>query len=256
MSIYTNEGLVKHAEKALALKTKYMWGGILREITPQYINLIRSMYGTLSGTGYTEARYKELYSLCGKDYYGVDCVGLIKSYYWSGNPNGVTGSPKYGASGYPDMNANMMYNRAKTKGRIDTIPEKKGIIVISRKHGNHVGIYIGDGYTIESTLGARGDGVVKHKLDKTFWTDWFECPYIEYRRSVKEQLKTVELAFDAAIRSAPTAKSSKLGVLKAGQKCVIAQGTETKDPITDYVYIRLGGEQSRWIVVTAIKGGI
>ena len=251
--IYTNEGLVNHAKKALALKTKYMWGGILREITMQYINLVRSMYGTLQGTGYTEARYKELYSLCGQGYYGVDCVGLIKSYYWSGNVNGGTGSPKYGAQGYPDVNANMMYNRAKVKGKIDTIPERKGVIVISRTHGNHVGIYIGGGYTIESTLGARGDGVVKHKLDKSFWTDWFECPYIEYRKDVKEQLKTVVLAFDAAVRSAPSAKSNKLGILKAGQKCVIAQGTETKDPITGYVYIRLGGEQSRWIVKSAIK---
>lgn len=251
--IYTNEGLVAHAKKALALNTKYMWGGILRLITPQYIEQLRSMYGTLQGTGYTASRYKELYSLCGKDYYGVDCVGLIKSYYWSGNTNGGTGSPKYGAAGYPDVNANMMFNRAKVKGKIDTLPERKGIIVISRKNGNHVGIYIGDGYTIESTLGKRGDGVVKHKLDKTFWDNWFECPYIEYRKDVKEQLKTVTLAFDAAVRSAPTQKSSKLGVLKAGKKCVIAQGTETKDPITGYIYIRLGGEQSQWIVKSAIK---
>ena len=178
--IYTNEGLVNHAKKALALNTKYMWGGILRLITPQYIEQLRSMYGTLQGTGYTAARYKELYSLCGKDYYGVDCVGLIKSYYWSGNQNGGTGSPKYGAAGCPDVNANMMYNRAKVKGKIDTLPERKGVIVISRKHGNHVGIYIGNGYTIESTLGSRGDGVVKRKLDK-LWTDWFECPYITYK---------------------------------------------------------------------------
>lgn len=250
---YTNEGLVKHAKKALALNTKYMWGGILREITPQYIEQLRAMYGTLAGTGYTAARYKELYSIANKGYYGVDCIGLIKSYYWSGNTNGGTGSPKYGAAGYPDVNANMMFNRAKVKGKIDTLPERKGVIVISRKNGNHVGVYIGNGYTIESTLSKRGDGVVKHKLDKAFWTDWFECPYIEYRKDVKEQLKTVELAFDAAIRSAPTQKSNKLGVLKAGQKCVIAQGTETKDPITGYIYIRLGGEQSQWIVKSAIK---
>ena len=94
MNIYTGAGLVRHAEKALALKTKYMWGGIMRPITPAYISALRSMYGTKAGTGYTAARYAELERLAGKGYFGCDCVGLIKSYYWSGNPEGGTGSPK------------------------------------------------------------------------------------------------------------------------------------------------------------------
>ena len=74
MSIYSNEGLVKHAEKALALKTKYMWGGILRPITAQYVNMLTDHYKNASGTGYTDARKKELLALAGKDFYGVDCV--------------------------------------------------------------------------------------------------------------------------------------------------------------------------------------
>ena len=254
MGIYTNEGLVNHARKALALDTKYMWGGILREITPSYITQMRSIYGTLPDTGYTVARYKELYALANQGYYGVDCIGLIKSYYWSGNPNGGTGSPKYNAKGYPDVNANMMFTRATKKGKINTMPETPGLIVYSKTHP-HVGIYVGKGYTIESTLGSRGDGVVKHKLDK-FWEYWFECPYIEYKTRVKETLKSVELAFDAAVRSAPTINSSKLKVLKAGETCIVAMGTETKDPASGYTYIRLGGEKSQWIVVSAIKGGV
>ncbi len=43
--MYTNEGLVKHAEKALALKTKYMWGGILRPITADYVDALFKIYG-------------------------------------------------------------------------------------------------------------------------------------------------------------------------------------------------------------------
>lgn len=248
---YTNNGLVNHAKKALALKTKYMWGGLLREITPQYIEQLRSLYGTLAGTGYTADRYKELYKCANKDYYGVDCVGLIKSYYWSGNPNGGTGSPKYGSSGYPDVNANMMFNRARNKGKISTLPEIPGTIVYCRSHP-HVGIYIGNGETIESTLGARGDGVVKRKLD-SLWEYWFECPYIDYIKPVKENLKTVELAFKAAIRSEPKQASQKLGELNAGTKCVIVAGSDTIDPVTKYVYVRLGGEKSQWIVKSAIK---
>lgn len=177
MGIYTNTGLVKHAEKALALKTKYMWGGILRTIEQQY-DMLFKIYGNKAGTGYTTQRWNELAQLKNKGYYGVDCVGLVKSYYWSGKPDGGTGSPKYGAAGYPDVNANYMYQQSKVKGKISTIPEVPGLIVYSKSHP-HVGIYIGGGYTIESTLGARGDGVVKRKLDN-FWEYWFQCPYIEY----------------------------------------------------------------------------
>ena len=125
---YTNTGLVQHCEKALSLPTKYMWGGILRPIEKQYDMLFR-MYGTSAGTGYTAARWDELAKLRGKGYYGVDCVGLIKSYYWSGNADGGTGSPKYGAAGFPDVNANYMFRQAKIKGTIDTIPEVPGIVV-------------------------------------------------------------------------------------------------------------------------------
>lgn len=255
MPIYTAEGLVVHAKMALALNTKYIWGGILREITPAYIEQLRAMYGTLSGTGYTASRYKELYSVANKGYYGVDCIGLIKSYYWSGNTNGGTGSPKYGAAGYPDVNANMMYNRAKVKGKIDTLPERKGVIVISRKNGNHVGVYIGGGYTIESTLGNRGDGVVKHKLDKSFWTDWFQCPFIEYKQTVdtpKTSLRNVTLAYNATIRRTSKYKSESLGVLTAGTQCVIVSGTETQDPQSKYTYVKLYG-RAGWIVVSAIR---
>ena len=177
MGIYTNEGLVKHAEKALALKTKYMWGGILRPVEQQY-DMLFKMYGNKAGTGYSTARWNELSQLRNKGYYGVDCVGLVKSYYWSGKADGGTGSPKYGAAGFPDVNANYMYQAAKIKGKISTMPEIPGLIMYSKSHP-HVGIYIGNGYTIESTLGARGDGVVKRKLDN-FWEYWFECPYISY----------------------------------------------------------------------------
>ena len=183
MGMYTNTGLVKHAEKALALKTKYMWGGILREIERLY-GMLYDTYGIDSAKGYTASRWNELAKLKNKGVFGVDCIGLIKSYYWSGNPSGGTGSPNYPTPKnglgkyYPDVNAGFMYQQSKVKGKISTMPEVPGLIVYSKSHP-HVGIYVGNGYTIESTLGARGDGVVKRKLD-SFWEYWFQCPYIEY----------------------------------------------------------------------------
>ena len=253
MGLYTAEGLVKHAEKAYRLPTKYMWGGILRPITNDYINMLRNIYGNHSGTGYTSVRWAELQALVGKGYYGCDCIGLIKSYYWSGKPDGGTGSPKYGAAGFPDVNATMMFNKAERKGKISTLPEKPGVIVYSRSHP-HVGIYVGNGLTIESTLGSRGDGVVKRKLDN-FWEYWFECPYIEYKSSTVTTAKTKKctLAFSANVRKEPKESSEKLGAYKPGDTVTIVNGTEAKDMATGYVYVKVAGESGGWIVKSAIK---
>ena len=252
MNDYTNTGLVNHVKKALALKTKYMWAGTLNTITDSYItqkvNQCKKGGVPASRSGYTEARIKQLRSLANRGYYGVDCVCLVKSYLWGG-----VGCPNY-QSKY-DLPAGSMYDLATVKGSIDTLPECPGLIVISRKHGNHVGVYIGNGETIESTLGSRGDGVVKHKLDKTFWTDWFQCPFIEYKQTVdtpKTSLRNVTLAYNATIRRTSKYKSESLGVLTAGTQCVIVSGTETQDPQSKYTYVKLYG-RAGWIVVSAIK---
>ena len=174
-------GLVQHCENALKLPTKYMWGGIFRLIEKQY-DMLYSMYGNKPGTGYTSQRWDELSRLKNTGTYGVDCIGLVKSYYWGG-----VGSPKY--DGKTDVNAGTMYNLAKVKGKISTIPETPGLVVYSKTHP-HVGVYIGGGYTVESTLGSRGDGVVKHKLD-SFWEYWFQCPFIDYGSSDNADIDTV-----------------------------------------------------------------
>ena len=241
MSIYTNNGLVNHAENALELNTKYMWGGILRQITPAYIEQMRVIYGN---TYYPLARVAELMKCVGKNYFGVDCIGLIKSYYWSGKPDGGTGSPRYDAR--TDCNASTMYKRAKVKGKIKDIPEVPGLIVYSA-NPVHVGVYIGKGLTIESTLGSRGDGVVKRPLDN-LWTDWFECPYIEYIRT-----KTVKIAYPANVRKEPNSAADILGKLQPGDSATIYEGVEQTDSRTGYVYVKTDCKYGvGWIVKTAI----
>ena len=81
------------------------------------------------------------------------------------------------------------YAQSKNKGTIDKLPEIPGLILYSKTHP-HVGVYIGNGWTIECTLGSRGDGVVKRKLDK-FWEYWFECPFITYTKPSKPKKLTV-----------------------------------------------------------------
>ena len=251
MSIYTAEGLVTHCKNALKLKTKYMWAGTLVPITDAYIDQkVRQCKSVpASRSGYTEQRIRQLHAIANRGYYGIDCVCLVKSYYWSGKPDGGTGSPKY--EGSTDLNAGGMYSAAKVKGEIGTLPERPGLILISKTHGNHIGVYIGGGETIESTLGSRGDGVVKHKLDKTFWTDWFECPFISYNR-IDTVLKNVTLAYNAQIRRDPRYKSESLGLLTAGEKCIVITNSKITDPATKYEYIKLYGRDG-WIVTSAIK---
>ena len=252
MSMYNNTGLVEHAQKALELNTKYMWGGVLRLIEKQY-DLLKSIYGINPDIGYTQERWNELAQLKYKNVYAVDCVGLIKSYYWSGNVHGGVGSPMYCSAEYPDVGATDMFNRAKKKGSISTMPEVPGLIVYSKSHP-HVGIYVGNGYTIESTLGSRGDGVVKRKLDK-FWEYWFECPYIDYIKTATQPAKTKKcvLAYPAKVRSAPTISSNQLGRISEGSTVTIVIGSDTKDSVSGNTYVRLNGQTERWIVKSAIK---
>ena len=255
MGIYTNTGLVQHCEKALSLPTKYMWGGILRPIEKQYDMLFR-MYGTSAGTGYTAARWDELAKLRGKGYYGVDCVGLIKSYYWSGNADGGTGSPKYGAAGFPDVNANYMFRQAKIKGTIDTIPEVPGIVVYCKNHP-HVGGYIGDGRVIESTLSKRGDGAVKTKLSDFTWEYWFECPYIAYPKTgtanTPKNTQTRRLAYPAVVRAAASKSSRRVDYLAAGRKVNVVPGSDAVDRSTGFTYVKIVGDPEGWVTRSALE---
>jgi hypothetical protein len=117
--------------------------------------------------------------------YAFDCVGLIKAYYW--NWNG--GKTDYKSN--QDVSANGMYNRAKVKGNIKTMPEIEGLLV---QMNGHIGIYIGDGYVIECTPSIKfakqshkGGGVCKTKLSDRKWTHWLECPFIAYEKETEEE---------------------------------------------------------------------
>ena len=102
----------------------------------------------------------------------ADCVGLIKGYCWL-NPE--TREVGYATNGMPDINEEQMFQYASVKGTIDTIPEIPGLAVWFK---GHIGIYIGNGYVIESK-GTRY-GVVKTKLSEGRWTHWLKIPYISY----------------------------------------------------------------------------
>lgn len=112
----------------------------------------------------------------------ADCVGFIKAYGWL-NPE--THEIQYGTNDMPDVGANTMYYAATEKGSIDTIPEIPGLAVW---HEGHIGIYIGNGETIEA-MGTRY-GVVRRQLSSGSWTDWLKIPYIAYIEEAEEPAPT------------------------------------------------------------------
>lgn len=104
----------------------------------------------------------------------ADCVGLIKGYGWL---NADTGQVEIGSNGIPDVGAVGMYDSATEKGTIDTMPEIPGLAVYIE--GQHIGIYIGDGYVIHAS--STEAGVIKTKLSEGSWTHWLKIPYINYK---------------------------------------------------------------------------
>lgn len=172
MAEYTNSGLVKYCKEALKLKTVYMWGGLFREVTADYINYLSGV--PAYKRQYPDSRIETLKSLVGKGYYGCDCVGLVKSYYFGGV--GIKANAKgYVAS--KDMGVGTMYNAAKIKGKIAIMPKKEGVLVMTSDFG-HVGVYVGSGKVIECTLSRFGDGVVQTNFSDRQWAYWCQCPFL------------------------------------------------------------------------------
>lgn len=173
---YTNLGLSAHCKRALELNTRYMWGGLFREITADYVSRLAAQYPSQYGT----ARRAALNGLTGKGYYGCDCIGLVKSYYFGGFGAAAN------AKGYDvsrDYSVGSMYSAAGIKGKIADMPQKAGILVMTENLG-HVGVYVGDGKVIECTLRGSLDGVVQTDFSAVAWAYWCQCPCIEDDRTI------------------------------------------------------------------------
>ena len=164
----TNKGLVDYVKIALAQGWVYWYGttGVL--CTEDLLSRKAKQYPA----HYTEARMPKYHQHIAQKKHCADCINLIKGYMWLDEE---TGRQAYASNGCPDTNANGMYQIAKIKGPITTMPEVPGVCL--HKNG-HAGVYIGNGEVIEAKGFAYG--IVKTPLASGLWEHWYYMPGMVY----------------------------------------------------------------------------
>lgn len=144
----------------------------------------------------------------------ADCVGFIKSFFWTGNNYDT--NPKYNTNHCPDTSADGMFLLCKEKGDIKSIPDIPGLVVW--KNG-HIGVYVGGDYTVEFK-GFDYD-CQKNKVTDGKWKKWGKLPpsMITYDELKPEKQEVVVTGGSVYVRTAPNTKTGKiLGVVHKGDR--------------------------------------
>lgn len=112
----------------------------------------------------------------------ADCVGIIKSFFWSNATLHNRG--KYKSNNCPDVSANGMINLCSETGPIKTIPDIPGLVVW--KNG-HIGVYVGNGEVIEMNGFAKD--CLWRKTSANTWSKWGKLPptMLEYITDAKTE---------------------------------------------------------------------
>lgn len=181
----TNKEFVEKAmDIAENYNTVYMWGTFGHVVKDSLIESKAKQYPER----YSDSRQSSLEKLVEKDYWGFDCVGLIKGILWGWNGNRAKsyGGAVYQANGVPDSSANTIFKKC-TEQSSDFSNVEIGEAVWM---DGHIGIYVGDGLVVEATNKWK-DGVQitacncsKMGYNRRDWTKHGKLPYVEY---VKEK---------------------------------------------------------------------
>ena len=99
----------------------------------------------------------------------ADCVGMIKSFFWTGNQ--LDTDPKYETNSCPDKSADGMFKLCKVTGDISTIPDVPGLVVWT---DGHIGVYVGGGYTVE--MKGFSYDCRRNKVKSGPWKKWGMLP--------------------------------------------------------------------------------
>lgn len=203
---------VEKLKEVVSMNTIYMWGCFGQEVTESIIATKTKQYPSW----YTKARQTKFRKLIGKNYYGFDCVCLIKGILW-GFPN-----MKYESNGVQDIGADAMINACNnTSADFNNIIPGEAVWL-----SGHIGVYIGNGQVIECTP-AWKDGVQITNVSQRKWIKHGKLPYIEYAEESNPvetnapKIKTVTTPKGLILRSEPTTKSKYITAYPKGTKVTV-----------------------------------
>ena len=167
--------------KAKDSNTVYCTGMFGQPITENSINQLTKQYPKQ----YTDDKVKVLKNLIGKNYFGFDCVCLVKGVLWGWNGDNAKeyGGAKYNSNNVPDVDTEGLYVKCETSADFSKIIP--GALVWMK---GHVGIYIGNGDVIECTNAWTGNVLVSKlgnlgytgKYVRNAWKGWGKLPYVDY----------------------------------------------------------------------------
>lgn len=194
--IYKSKDFVSKVKNiAQNYNTVYCWGSFGFPITEYNIKRLaddKNGYPKI----YTAAVQTKLRSLIGKNYFGFDCVGLIKGVLWgftgdASKPNGGTG---YCSNGVRDMDCNDMFNLCSGQST-DFSSIVPGEFLGMQ---GHIGVYIGDGLAVEATaswnnkvqITAVANIGTKSGYNSRCWTKHGKSPFIDYSGAVSSSAAT------------------------------------------------------------------
>lgn len=169
--------VVSYFENLYANKAIYLWGANGEVITKELCDKLFKTYGSSTyNKQYYDNKFKE-----GARHIGADCSGAMCP-----------------VSGF-DTTAQGYYNKCSTKGSITSIPKDTACLVFKGKSTsaiNHIGFYLGNGYTIE--MKSSKENCVKNKLESGGWK-WYGIPnWIDYSSAPQNNISSLVKCVDVS----------------------------------------------------------
>ena len=196
--------------------TVYCWGSFGFPITQSNITRLVNQYPSI----YTTSMQTKLKSLIGRNYFGFDCVGLIKGVLWgfTGDKNKSNGGTAYGSNGVNDIDCNAMFNMCSGKST-DFSNIVPGEFLWMQ---GHIGVYIGDGLAVEATaswnnkvqITAVGNIGAKTGYNSRKWTKHGKSPFIDYSAMNSTSVSTPPASINTTSTTKTTASCKNIYLSK------------------------------------------
>jgi len=165
--MFTGKQLAEYCEEIYRHKDHwaYWYGTYGKKCSKDLYNHKKKQYPSHYGSDRTSGYMKDIE----KGRRCADCVGLIKSFFWTGGKYDT--DPKYKSNNCPDKSANGMISICKKTGKIKDIPDIPGLVVWK---SGHIGVYVGGGYTVE--MKGFAYDCKRNKVTDGPWTKWGMLP--------------------------------------------------------------------------------